>query len=167
MTDSRSRPKLPDLGPRGEGWVVAQLVMLGLIIILGLLDLRNALPKSAADWLVTAVGAAEMAIAASWVLRAFRDLGHNLTALPRPLEDGMLVRGGIYAAVRHPIYAGLIVGAVGWATVTRSLPALAASVLLAVLLDLKSRREEGWLSEKFPEYAAYRGHTKRFLRGIY
>jgi protein-S-isoprenylcysteine O-methyltransferase Ste14 len=42
-----------------------------------------------------------------------------------------------------------------------------ASLLLVEDLDLKARREEAWLSERYPEYAAYARHTHRFVPGVY
>jgi hypothetical protein len=39
--------------------------------------------------------------------------------------------------------------------------ALGPTTLLAVLIDLKARREETWLIERFPEYALYRARTPR------
>ena len=39
--------------------------------------------------------------------------GQAMTPLPRPRDDGRLVESGVYRLVRHPIYGGLIVGAVG------------------------------------------------------
>ena len=40
-------------------------------------------------------------------------------------------------------------------------------VLKQVLLDLKARREEAWLSERFEGYAAYMRRTRRFIPGLY
>jgi hypothetical protein len=36
-----------------------------------------------------------------------------------------------------------------------------------VVLDLKSRREEVWLTQKYPGYAALARRTKKFVPGIY
>jgi len=33
--------------------------------------------------------------------------------------------------------------------------------------DLKSRREERWLEERYPGYAAYRARTRRLIPGLY
>ena len=45
---------------------------------------------------------------------------------------------------------------------------LAPTALLAVLFDLKARREEAWLIERFPEYVAYRAGTpRRFVPWLY
>jgi protein-S-isoprenylcysteine O-methyltransferase Ste14 len=78
-----------------------------------------------------------------------------------------MVERGIYRRIRHPIYAGLILAAIGWATLSGSPPAFAAAVALAVFMDAKARREEAWLADRYAEYAAYRTRTKRFLPGVY
>ena len=87
--------------------------------------------------------------------------------MPRPRRDGRLIDTGIYARLRHPIYAGMIVAAFGWSALTGSLGALVATLLLAVFLDAKARREEAWLLERYDGYADYRRRSKRFLPGIY
>jgi protein-S-isoprenylcysteine O-methyltransferase Ste14 len=38
---------------------------------------------------------------------------------------------------------------------------LVPTALLALLIDLKARREETWLIERFPEYALYQARTPR------
>ena len=45
--------------------------------------------------------------------------------------------------------------------------ALGFTVALMVLLEFKSRREEAFLLERFPEYAAYRARVKKFVPGVY
>lgn len=87
--------------------------------------------------------------------------------MPRPRDEASLVTGGIYRRVRHPIYLGLIALAMGWACVTLSPLALAAAIALAVVLDLKARREEFWLTERYSEYPRYRARTHRFIPGVY
>jgi protein-S-isoprenylcysteine O-methyltransferase Ste14 len=45
---------------------------------------------------------------------------------------------------------------------------LVPTALLAVLFDLKARREKAWLIERFPEYAAYLALTpRRFVPWLY
>ncbi len=41
------------------------------------------------------------------------------------------------------------------------------SLVLAVVLDLKARREEAWLADRYPDYDAYRAATHRFVPGLY
>jgi len=163
----RRRTRIPDLGPRGEGWVLGQLIVLGVVAVAGV----QHLPQVAIDgWFslgVLVVGVAEMLLGGWAVASAFRELGPNLTPVPRPSDGGTLIQTGIYLHVRHPIYAGLLLGSIGWATVTRSPVAFVAAIALFGLLDLKARREEGWLLDRYPDYEAYIARTKRFLPRIY
>ncbi len=159
--------RLPTLGPRGEGWFAIQAI-LGLAIgaagVAGLIgpawtgDLRVA---------ASATGLCLMAAGAILLLRGVVDLRENLTALPRPRDDARLVETGAYRLVRHPIYGGLIVASAGWGFLTASPLALGLAVVLFGFLDLKSRREEAWLAERFPGYHAYRKRTKRLIPGLY
>ena len=167
MARRAGQPSLPDLGPRGEGWLIGQFLLLGLLAAVGLPGLADLWPHALVDWLALAAGAAALATAGWVVLAAFRELGRNLTPLPRPRDDAVLVETGIYAAIRHPIYAGLILGGLGWSGLTRSLLAVAVTALLAIYLDLKSRREEAWLGERYTAYGAYRKRTKRLVPGLY
>ena len=89
------------------------------------------------------------------------------TVLPNPRAEGKLVETGPYRYIRNPIYAGLILASLGWAVMRVSVLAVLAAVLLAVVLDLKRRREEGWLVERFPGYRAYRERTKAFVPFVY
>ena len=98
---------------------------------------------------------------------SFDALGPSLSALPAPRPDGELVVTGVYRRVRHPIYAGVIGVALGWAFFVVSPAALVVALALAAWLDLKSRREEVWLLERYPGYAAYRRGTARFVPGAY
>jgi len=161
------RIRLPDLGPRGEGWVAGQLILLGLVFVLSLPRLSHLAPDAPASWLALVGGIAALVVAGLVLALGFRGLGASLTPLPRPREGAELVEFGIYARIRHPIYAGLILASLGWGTLTRSVPAIGIALLLAAFLDAKARREEGWLLERYPTYAAYRRRTRRFLPGIY
>lgn len=136
---------------RGEGWVIAQFIILAIIALIPP-DLAGlpALP----EWcrpLGVAVGLLGGGIGVAGLL----GLGSNLTPFPRPKDDATLVETGVYAIVRHPIYAGLFVATVGYALLRASLPTLLLSLALGVFFDQKARREERWLEQKFPQYAAY------------
>jgi protein-S-isoprenylcysteine O-methyltransferase Ste14 len=156
--------RIPSLGPRGEGWVALQLIGLAAVGFSalagpgwgGLARIATGLVGGVAIWLGIAL-----------VLRGALDLGRSLTAFPRPTDRAILVETGIYGRIRNPIYAGLISGAFGWALLTGSFVGLAVAFALAVVLDLKSRREEVWLSERYPGYAQYRARTRRFVPGAY
>lgn len=153
--------RLPSLGPRGEGWVVIQVVLLAAIGAAGWWlgpDWSDPLRLGA-----ILVGVMALAGGAILALKGIVDLGKALTPLPHPRDDAELVETGVYALARHPIYGGLILGAVGWSLVRASLAGIAATALLLAFFALKSTREEAWLMEEFPGYAAYRTRTRRFI----
>jgi protein-S-isoprenylcysteine O-methyltransferase Ste14 len=153
--------RLPSLGPRGEGWVLVQGVLLVLVAAAGW--------STGPDWsgplrlIGIFVGIMGIGAAVILAVRGAIDLGSALTPVPRPRDDAVLVETGVYGLARHPIYGGLILGSLGWAVMQASLVALAMTAILAAFLLLKSGREEAWLSQRFPGYPAYRARTKRFI----
>lgn len=94
-------------------------------------------------------------------------LRRQLTAFPRPVPGGRLIEDGAFALVRHPMYGGAVIAALGWGLAMASPVALAGAVVLGVFFDLKSRREEAWLGEQFAGYAAYRRRTRRLIPWLY
>ena len=152
--------RLPDLGPRGEGWVILQFLLLGLIALAGIRfgGVVNGMPAPA----IAGVGFALMVGGAALAARGLIDLGRNLTPMPHPREGSRLVISGVYARARHPIYGGLILTAFGWGLASVSLVTLVLAAVLALFFGLKSRREEAWLLEHYADYAAYMERTRRF-----
>jgi len=99
-------------------------------------------------------------------VRGIGALGSSLTPFPRPSEGATLRERGVYARVRHPIYGGVLFLALGWSLALSPL-ALAATALLWLLLELKSRHEESMLVERYPGYGAYRERVRRrFVPGL-
>ncbi len=159
--------RIPPLGFRGEGWVVIQIALILVIAIAGALALPSAIQGFADGWPLMLLGLAAMVFGGWLVWSGTRGLGDSFTALPRPHDDATLIQDGPYARIRHPIYAGVMCLSLGWAVATRSLPALVAALALALVLDLKARREEVWLAERYPDYHDYRSRTHRFVPGVY
>ena len=156
--------RLPDLGHRGEGWFLLQVVLFGAIAVSGAAGAAwSGWPRQAA----IGFGAVLVGCGGVLALRGVFDLRENLTPFPKPLPGARLVESGSYGLVRHPIYGGLILGAVGWGLFTASPFALLGAMALTVFFDLKSRREEIWLSDQFKDYGAYRSRTRRLLPWIY
>jgi protein-S-isoprenylcysteine O-methyltransferase Ste14 len=153
--------RLPELGPRGEGWVLVQGVLLVLVAAAGW--------SLGPDWsgsvrtATTAVGVVSLIGGVFLAVRGVVDLREAITPLPRPRDEGELVETGVYALVRHPIYSGVILTAFGWAMFRASLIAIALTIVLAAFFRLKSTREEEWLEGRYPGYAAYRARTGRFV----
>jgi protein-S-isoprenylcysteine O-methyltransferase Ste14 len=152
--------RLPELGPRGEGWVVAQVVLLVAIALSALFGLGW---SGSLAVVAVVVGIALMAIGGVLVVVGGVLLGSALTPFPLPRHRGELSAGGVYARARHPMYGGGIVIALGWSILFASVVGLFLTALLAVFFELKARREEAWLVGRYPEYEAYRRRTPRKL----
>ena len=108
-----------------------------------------------------------MVVGAGIALAGALALGRNLTPFPKPTEQAQLVRHGIYAIIRHPLYTSVISVSIGWALVWQSWPALLVAVTLIPFFHAKVRYEECWLRQKFPEYADYEKRVRRFIPWLY
>jgi protein-S-isoprenylcysteine O-methyltransferase Ste14 len=156
--------RLPDLGPRGEGWFAAQVVLFVAIAAAGAAGPAWGGVERTAG---IAAGAILIALGGLLAVRGVLDLRENLTPFPRPMDGARLVESGAYGLVRHPIYGGGIVAAAGWGLVTASVAALLGAVVLAAFFDLKSRREELWLADRYAAYPEYRSRTRRLIPWVY
>jgi protein-S-isoprenylcysteine O-methyltransferase Ste14 len=157
----------PRLGPRGEGWVLGQIVLFWLIAAAGVSSVAGGTNAGELAVVAAVVGSAMIAGGVIVAARGILDLGRNRTPLPQPTARNELIERGVYRLVRHPIYSGLVLAAIGWGVLTMSGWAVVLALVLLVWLDLKSRREEAWLMERHPAYAAYRARTRRFVPGLY
>lgn len=123
-----------------------------------MLDARY-LPVLAAP---VAVGIALTAAGAAFAIAARLWLGRNWSASATFKEGHELVRSGPYRLVRHPIYTGGVVGALGTALAFGEVRDLLALPLIVLGFWLKARSEEELLMKGFGErYGAYR----RAVRG--
>jgi protein-S-isoprenylcysteine O-methyltransferase Ste14 len=108
-----------------------------------------------------------MAVGAAFVVTGAMQLGRRLSALPYPVPGGVLLESGAYRLVRHPMYAGAVFTAVGWALTRRGPFTLVSAFLLFLFFDRKARREEAWLVERFPAYADYRRRVRKLVPFVY
>jgi protein-S-isoprenylcysteine O-methyltransferase Ste14 len=162
---SAESTKLPALGPNGEGWFLLQVLFMLAILLAGLF--------AGSQWSgglrFAAAVAGSVLILAGIFLGWFgiRDLDRSMSPLPRPRATAVLIQDGVYRQLRHPIYAALMLIAIGWSLLMASFLALGLAIALALVLDLKARREEIWLRDRYPGYAEYSLRTKRFVPGLY
>jgi len=161
---SMKRTHLPRLGPRGEGWVVLQLLLIAVVIGSGFL---GPLWDGAGRTVGAIAGGGLVVAGVALVAGGIMALRRQLTAYPMPVPGGRLIEEGVFGLVRHPMYGGAVIVAVGWTLLTASATTFAAAFVLLVFFDLKSRREEAWLGEQFVGYAAYRRHTRRLIPWLY
>lgn len=91
----------------------------------------------------------------------------NFNIRPEPKDGAHLVTHGIYAHVRHPMYAALLLAMLAFVALDARPWRIGAWCALAAVLLAKAMREERCLLVRFPEYAAYRGRTHRFIPGVF
>ena len=61
----------------------------------------------------------------------------------------------------------MIVGGFGWAIWRGSLIGIGLSFLLFLFFDAKTRAEERWLVQQYPEYKGYQQQVKRLIPWLY
>jgi protein-S-isoprenylcysteine O-methyltransferase Ste14 len=154
-------------GKRGEWYVVVQAVLF-LLVAFGPRTWPG-LPAWTAPftWLGFILGGLLILLGGLLSLAGLLGLGSNLTALPYPKDNATFVETGPYRLVRHPIYSGLILAAFGWALWVNGWLTLGYAALLFIFFDIKSRREEGWLKEKFAGYEAYQKRVRKLIPFVY
>jgi protein-S-isoprenylcysteine O-methyltransferase Ste14 len=146
-----------------DPWVWGQLALLLLVgigapllpryVSLGDMDPAvNRIDPARIRWLGAPLIAAGLALGV-W---GARSLGRGLTPGTEPLPGAALVTSGAYAHVRHPIYAGVVLGLAGytlaWSNWTL---ALLVGLLALAYFSGKAKVEERWLVRRHPTYEAY------------
>lgn len=143
--------------------VVANLAAFGLffpplLIFSGSSEASMALPQALSGCLLAVAGAAR-------VLKSRAELGPAWSLLPKAGQKTGLVTTGPYRLVRHPIYLGLALLAMGEALAFSSWPAfLIMLVGIVPTFAWRARAEETLLCHMFGErYALYRRQTKMII----
>jgi protein-S-isoprenylcysteine O-methyltransferase Ste14 len=152
--------RLPALGRRGEGWVAGQVLLIAAVFLSAFLG-RSWTGGYAPAAL--AIGGVLFALGLLLLGWAGLRLGSSLTPFPAPRADQTVKTAGPYAFVRHPMYGGVILIALGWSIIFATIVGFVLTGVLAVFLDLKARREEVWLGERLDGYDDYRTRTPHKL----
>ena len=133
---------------QGTPWVVGQL---GLLIVIAVLTLfTGTWPPTGWSWL----GILPIGLGLLLMGLGAKELGAALTANPTP-RLAKLADTGVYRIVRHPIYLGVLLGALGAVILWQAWWSLLLIGVLAGFLWLKARFEEKRLRVIYPEYADY------------
>jgi protein-S-isoprenylcysteine O-methyltransferase Ste14 len=154
-----------------DPWVWGQVVLLFLILLaapllprfinLGAFDF----PLNRVDPLwIRSLGGVLMLAGTVVLVWGARSLGRNLTPGTEPLDNAEMVMTGAYTHTRHPIYAGAVLLLTGytlaWSNWTLG---LVAGGLALQFFRAKARKEEEWLTARFPAYQSYRRQVPRML----
>ena len=155
MTDA---PKASGFISRGGAWVLVQFFLMASVIAMGVI-----FHGDGARLPVIVAGTGLFIAGGYFGIAGVAVLGRNRTPFPQPREGSQLVQHGVYAQVRHPLYASVMLASLGWSLIWQSWPALIAALTLIPFFHLKARCEERWLRDSFAEYANYARNVPRFL----
>ena len=147
---------------RGYFYVAVQFLLIALLFTAP----RQPEPYGPLSGLFSIIGLAVIGAGVLILVVSFLSLGRSLTANPVPKEDGELVTTGLYARVRHPIYFGLLVMAIGVVLDAGWWPQVIIALMLYLLLNIKAQFEESLLQKKYPDYKKYMLATPRFFPRI-
>jgi len=143
--------------PKDIFFVAVQFFLFGLFLFN-----LNSLSFGVSD-VLQLIGSAVFLIGMLIVFLSVLKLNRNLSVFPTPKKDGILIETGLYKYIRHPIYTGIIVAALGFSVYSGSGFRLIVTLLLLVLFYFKSKYEEQKLTNVFSDYKAYMNRTGRFL----
>lgn len=134
----------------GDWLVAAQVAALVGVAVPG--RARWSLPRS-----VRAAATTAVVVGSAFAGSAIAQHGRQITPRVAPPEGAHLLTTGAYGVSRHPIYAGLLLGAAGVAVLQRRAVPLIAAAALGVVLREKTRREDTELAARFgASYIEYR-----------
>jgi protein-S-isoprenylcysteine O-methyltransferase Ste14 len=112
---------------------------------------------------VRGIGAALVACGLGTAVWARVNLGREWGMPMTEKEEPRLVTSGPYRLVRHPIYSGIVLAAIGTALAV-SLAWLVPAAVIITYFGYSATVEERILTEEFPEtYPAYQAHTKMLI----
>ena len=107
------------------------------------------------------VGPATLIAGAVLSGKAAWDLGRKqLSIWPAPVPGGELKTEGLYATIRHPVYAGLLLASLGFAVSTGSPERFALTLGMAAFLAKKIDIEEEFLADQYPAWQEYCDEVK-------
>ncbi len=100
----------------------------------------------------------------TFTLVALGTLGRSFSLIPQTRK---LVTAGPYRLVRHPVYVGEILGALGLVMWAATIPKTLVFLLLVGCEVYRALQEERLLVISFPEYAEYALKTARFIPWLF
>lgn len=141
--------------------VVMRLVMVAVVLaiaVVGGATVRSEL-NTPPGMVMSTIGAILVLLGVSLAIWARVHLGRNWSSHPSLKVGHELITSGPYALVRHPIYTGVIVSALGSALVT-SAWWLVILLFLVILFVRRIYIEEATMTAQFPDkYPEYKKRT--------
>lgn len=143
-----------------------RVVIVAIAVLLARLGAFRGHRVNTDPWLA-AVGLALFGLGLGFAVWARVHLGRNWGTPMTQKDEPELVTSGPYRLVRHPIYSGILVAAVGTA-VALSWLWLTVVALAGIYFVYSATVEERFLTEEFPDgYPAYARSTKMLVPFVF
>ncbi|WP_460934907.1 methyltransferase family protein [Spirosoma humi] len=143
------------------------LVVLSFILLLNPLPMAFHKPVSGLPPWVHLLGMGLMLMGMLLGVWARQALADNWSGAIQQVENQTLVTSGPYRYVRNPMYTGFLSAAFGTTLYQPSLSSLTGLLILCGTYAVKISREEEFLLQVLPGYAAYCQHTWRLIPFLY
>lgn len=126
-------------------------------------DMLGRLPWAEGQF-VRLAGWALLAASLAWMVAAQHGMGRSWRIGIDQEQQGPLVRAGLFALSRNPIFLGLRLNLLGLFLVAPNAASLAALLVGEALMQVQVRLEEAHLSDTFgADYAGYRRAVRRWI----
>jgi protein-S-isoprenylcysteine O-methyltransferase Ste14 len=167
LAESQIKPRDAEPRPSRSGWISLQLLSVPFLLsatAVGFLLWRDGCAQP------VLYGLGLVSCAAGFAGRAFalRRLGRSYSLYLDPPPTQPLQTRGLYARVRHPIYAFYLLETLALTLIRPNRISLVCFVAIALTTAWRIDREERALLVRYgAEYRAYMNQTKRFLPWIW
>lgn len=153
-----------------DPWVWGQFLLIAVVLVGVPWLATNADPAGPLGWLTApspatrAGGVLPLLAGGGLMLLSALHLGRNLTPATTPIPGGEMVERGVYAWMRHPMYAGLILVLWGTAWLGGNWRMGVLTALVALLyFDRKAAAEERKLVLRYPGYSDYMRRVPKLI----
>lgn len=137
---------------RGGTWVAGQFLIFAVLVLLALIYPGT----GPVEWRWS--GAVILVLAVAVAFAGTMALGRNITPFPMPSTNGELVQHGIYAKIRHPLYAAVILAGFGWAFLWLSWPALLVALFALISMAMRLEPRSSTRSDSCPVAVRQKQH---------
>jgi protein-S-isoprenylcysteine O-methyltransferase Ste14 len=156
-----------------DPWVWGQFTLIALVLVGVPWLATSAGPAGPLGWLTGRdqvarfAGLAPLLAGGLLMLLSALHLGRNLTPATTPIAGGEMVERGLYAHIRHPMYAGLILVLWGTAWLGSNWRLALVTLLISWLyFDRKAAAEERKLVLRYPGYADYMRRVPKLIPNL-